>query len=103
MSTSIHIGDVFVAITLVALVAYYGSALVPGIGVVMPMLAAPLAAAFSGLNLDPIHAAPLANIGGSMGVLLGADVQQLRQIGKSDSRERAPSRLAAPVVSTKSF
>jgi uncharacterized membrane protein len=82
LRTQIHFEDVVSAVALVTLVAYYSSALVPGIGVVMPMLAAPLAAAFVGINLDAAHAAPLAYIGGTLGVLLGADILRLKEIGK---------------------
>jgi uncharacterized membrane protein len=78
----VHFEDVVSTVALVTLVAYYSSALVPGIGVVMPMLAAPLAAAFVGVNLDATHAAPLAYIGGTLGVLLGADILRLKEIGK---------------------
>lgn len=83
LSTPVYTNDVATAIVLVSLVAYFSSALVPGIGVVMPMLAAPLAAAFIGVSLDAAHAAPLAYIGGTLGVLLGADILRLREIGKS--------------------
>ena len=82
LRTQIHFEDVVSAVALVTLVAYYSSALVPGIGVVMPMLAAPLAAAFVGVNLDAAHAAPLAYIGGTLGVLLGADILRLKEVGK---------------------
>lgn len=75
--------DVAAAVALVSLVAYVGSALVPGVGVVMPMLAAPLAAAFSGVGLDAAHAAPLAYIAGTLGVLLGADLLRLAEAGRS--------------------
>ncbi|MFZ2855886.1 MAG: DUF1614 domain-containing protein [Rhodocyclaceae bacterium] len=74
--------DVVFAIALVSLVAYAGSALVPGVGVVMSMLAAPLAAAFSGVGLDAAHAAPLAYIAGTLGVLLGADLLRLAEAGR---------------------
>ena len=83
LRTPLHLNDIVTAIALVTLFAYYTSMLVPGVGIVMPMLATPLAAAFVGVNLDPVHAAPLAYIGGTLGVLLGADILRLRQIGQS--------------------
>jgi uncharacterized membrane protein len=82
LRTQINFEDAVSAVALVTLVVYYSSALVPGIGVVMPMLAAPLTAAFVGVNLDATHAAPLAYIGGTLGVLLGADILRLKEIGK---------------------
>lgn len=75
--------DVLAAIALVTLVAHLSSALIPGIGVVMPLLLAPLTAALAASYLDAAHAAPLAYIGGAMGVLLGADILRLWEIGKS--------------------
>lgn len=71
------------AIALVSLVAYYGSVLVPNVGVIMPILAAPFAAAFVGESLDAEHAAPLAYVSGTLGVLLGADLLRLRELGHS--------------------
>lgn len=76
------------AVALVAGVAYLVSRPLPGIGVGMPLLVAPLVAVLAALLLDPQQRAPLAYIGGSMGVLLGADFMRLRDIG----------RLGAPVA-----
>jgi uncharacterized membrane protein len=65
---------------LVTAVAYGFSRALPGVGVMMPMLLAPLAAALSASWLDAAQRAPLAYIGGTFGVLLGADILRLRDI-----------------------
>jgi uncharacterized membrane protein len=83
VNTPLRSTDVALGIGMVTLVAYFGSTLIPGIGVVMPMLAPPLAAALISLTLDTPHAAPLAYICGTLGVLLGADVLRLGEIGKA--------------------
>ena len=40
------------------------------------------AATLAALLLDPAHSAPLAYISGTLGVLIGADLLRLRDIGK---------------------
>lgn len=81
--------EVIAAVFIVAGIAYFTSAPVPGVGIGMPFLVAPLAAALAAVLLDPEHAAPLAYIGGTLGVLIGADVLRIGSIGK----------LGAPVAS----
>ena len=49
----------------------------PGLGISVPTFAPPLLAAFVGLVLSRRYAAPLAYIGGSVGVLVGADLLNL--------------------------
>lgn len=66
----------------VTAVAYLTSAPMAGIGIAMPFLVAPLTAALAAMLIDPAHAAPLAYIGGTLGVLIGADLLRLRDIGK---------------------
>ena len=51
-----------------------------GVGVVMPFLIAPVAAVLVATTLNYDQRAPLAYIGGTMGVLLGADLFRLRDI-----------------------
>lgn len=53
---------------------------VPGIGIAMPVFIAPVSSAFLALLLDQAHSAPLAYIGGTMGVLVGADLLRLNDI-----------------------
>ena len=76
------LGEVVLAVAFVASVAYFTSTAVPGLGISMPFLVAPLAAALAALFLDPEHAAPLAYIGGTLGVLIGADVLRIGEIRK---------------------
>jgi uncharacterized membrane protein len=73
-------GSVLLAVALVAAIAYTGSRPVPGLGVAMPVLLAPLAAALAALAISPGQSPPLAYIGGTLGVLLGADLLRLKDI-----------------------
>ena len=73
---------VLAAIAVVALVAYAISFSIPRVGIAMPVLIAPLAAAIVAVMLDPDKAPALAYIGGTLGVLLGADILRLKDIGK---------------------
>ena len=50
--------------------------------IAMPILIAPLAAAMVALALDPEQAPALAYIGGTLGVLIGADILRLKDIGR---------------------
>lgn len=73
-------GATTAAVALVAAVAYLGSRPVPGLGVAMPVLLAPLTAAVAALAIAPDHSPPLAYIGGTLGVLLGTDLLRLKDI-----------------------
>ncbi len=75
------LGPLLLAIAIVALVCYMASRPVPGLGVAMPMLVAPLTAAISALLLGGEFRAPMAYIAGTMGVLIGADLLRLKDIG----------------------
>ena len=66
----------------VPLVAYAISFSIPRVGIAMPVLIAPLTAAIVAVMLDPDKAPALAYIGGTLGVLLGADILRLKDIGK---------------------
>ncbi len=68
------------ATAIIAALAYLTSRPVPGIGIAMPVLVAPLAAAIVGLILGGEQSAPLAYVCGTLGVLIGADVLRLNQI-----------------------
>jgi len=46
----------------------------------MPIFLAPLTSAILALIIDPAHAAQLAYISGVLGVLIGADILQLKAI-----------------------
>lgn len=78
-----------VGIGLVTLVAHLTSRPVPGRGIGIPILVAPVTAAALALVLDPQHSAPLAYISGTLGVLIGADLLRLRDV----------RRLGVPVAS----
>ncbi len=56
-----------------------------GIGIGMPTLIAPIAAALIATVLDPEQRAPLAYIGGTLGVLIGADLLRLNDIRRLGS------------------
>ena len=66
----------------VAIIAHATSRPIPGIGIGLPMLIAPIAAALIATVLDPQQRAPLAYIGGTLGVLIGADLLRLKDIRK---------------------
>ena len=69
-----------IGITIVAVVSYYFSRPIPGIGIGMPVLIAPISAALVGIYLEPEQSAPLAYISGTLGVLIGADLLHLKSI-----------------------
>lgn len=77
------------AVAVVAIIVRTISRPIPRIGIGIPMLIAPIAAALIATFLDSQQRAPLANIGGTLGVLIGADLMRLREIRK----------LGAPVAS----
>jgi uncharacterized membrane protein len=77
------------AVAVVAIIARTISRPVLGIGIGMPMLVAPIAAALIATILDPQQRAPLAYVGGTLGVLIGADLLRLKDIRK----------LGAPIAS----
>ncbi|OIR00910.1 hypothetical protein GALL_170500 [mine drainage metagenome] len=81
--------EVAAAVAVVAAISYLTSAPIPGIGIGMPILVAPLAAALAAELLDAEQAAPLAYIAGALGVLIGADLLRLNEVKK----------LGAPVAS----
>lgn len=70
------------AVAAVAIIARTISRPIPGIGIGIPMLIAPIAAALIATILDPQQRAPLAYIGGTLGVLIGADLSRLQDIRK---------------------
>jgi uncharacterized membrane protein len=78
--------DLLPALLIVTVVSYLFSRPVSGIGIGMPVLIAPLAAALAALLLEPANAAPLAFCSGVLGVLLGADILHLADIRKMGVR-----------------
>lgn len=81
--------QIVVATAFVALVSYFMSRPIPGVGIGMPVLVAPLAAALAAIFLGGEYRSPLAYISGSLGVLIGADLLRLKDI----------RRMAAPIAS----
>lgn len=66
---------------IVTLVSYYGAKVVPGIGIQMSPLLAPLTAALSAILIaGSVQAAPVAFAGGILGTLIGADLLHLKEI-----------------------
>jgi len=76
-------------IAVVAAIVHSLAQIVPGVGIAVPMIGPPLAAAAVGLVLAFRQAPPVAYVSGSMGALVGADLWNLQRIGE----------LGAPVVS----
>ena len=81
--------EVLLGIAGVGTVSYLFSRPIPGLGIGMPILIAPLAAALVALALDPVQSAPLAYVSGTLGVLIGADLMRFPDI----------RRLGAPLAS----
>ena len=70
-------GSGVLATAIVAFVVHRLATPVPGVGISVPTFAPPLLAALVALALSWRFAAPLAYIGGSLGVLIGADLLNL--------------------------
>lgn len=78
----ISLFQLVVAIAAVAIVSFLTSYPMRGVGIAMPFLVAPVTAALVAIALDVEQPAPLAYIGGTLGVLIGADLMRIKQIGK---------------------
>ena len=78
--------DLLPALLVVTAASYAFSRTVPGFGIAMPLLLAPLVTVVTALLLAPENAAPLAFSSGVLGVLLGADILRLREIGRMGVR-----------------
>ena len=77
---SLNIFYVVLAVAAVASLCFKITRPLPGVGLGAPILFAPLMAALVSVALDPAHAAPLAFISGTLGVLIGADLLHMRDI-----------------------
>jgi len=80
MRQSLPLMQVLVATTAIAVLSRLISRPIPGIGVGMPILVPPLAAAMVALLLNSAQSAPLAYISGTLGVIIGADLLRLQDI-----------------------
>ena len=76
--------ETFIAIFLMTLVAWKLSRVVPGKGIVVPVLIPPLFAALFAYFLAPQDAALVAFIAGTLGVLIGADLLRLPKVMKGE-------------------
>jgi len=77
------------AIATTSVVCYAASRPLPGIGIGMPILVAPITAAVVAVLFGGDMAAPLAYVAGTLGVIIGADLLRLRDV----------ARLGAPIAS----
>lgn len=68
------------AISGVATICHVTSRPVQGVGIGVPIFVAPLTAALIAIMINPAQSAPLAYIGGTLGVLIGADLLRLKDI-----------------------
>jgi uncharacterized membrane protein len=87
--STLEVIQVILGVALVATISYFLSRPIPGLGIGMPMLVAPLTAALVAMILGGEQSPALAYISGSLGVLIGADLLRLRDI----------PRLGAPIAS----
>lgn len=87
--TDLPLSHLLAATGIVTAVSYGMSRPIPGLGIGMPTLVAPLTAAVIAILYGGEDRAALAYISGTLGVLIGADVLRLKDIGK----------LGAPVAS----
>jgi uncharacterized membrane protein len=78
-----------VATAIVAVVVHRLATPIPGVGISVPLFVPPLVAALTAVVLSRRYVAPLAYIGGSLGVLIGADLTNLDRLQS----------LGAPVAS----
>ena len=76
--------ETLIATLLMTLVAWKLSRVVPGKGIVVPVLIQPLFAALFAFLLVPEGAAWVAFIAGTMGVLIGADILRLPQVMRGE-------------------
>jgi uncharacterized membrane protein len=65
---------------LVTVVSYFAAHVVPGIGIAMNPLLAPLTSALAAILIVSEHAAPVAFAGGVLGTLIGADLLHLKDL-----------------------
>lgn len=77
---SLSFFQIIFAITLVAIVCFYFSRPIKGLGIGMPVFIAPFTAAVVALMIAPSNSAPLAYICGTLGVLIGADLFRIKDI-----------------------
>ncbi len=72
--------SILLVTAIVTVVSYFAAHVVPGIGIQMNPLLAPLAASLSALLIAGAQASPVAFAGGVLGTVIGADLLHLREI-----------------------
>jgi len=82
MTQPLTLFEILTGILLVSIISYVYSFPVKRIGIGMPMLIAPLFAAFTAVMINNELSAPLAYISGTMGVLIGADLLNFRHVSR---------------------
>jgi uncharacterized membrane protein len=80
MRASLPWTQVLLATAAIAALSHAISRPAPGLGVTMPILVPPLAAAAVALLINSAQSAPLAYISGTLGVIIGADLLRLGDI-----------------------
>ncbi|WJW74974.1 DUF1614 domain-containing protein [Thiohalobacter sp. IOR34] len=83
------LSQALLGILLVSAVSYAFSRPIPGLGIAMPALLAPITAALAALLINPAMSPPLAYVAGTLGVLIGADLLHMKDV----------RHLGTPVVS----
>ena len=73
-------------VAIVSALAYLAARPVEGVGIVLPTLLAPAAAALCAVLLAPEHSAAVAYAAGALGALVGADLMHLREVGRLGAR-----------------
>ena len=71
---------------IVTAVSYFSAHVVPGIGIQMNALIAPLTASLCAIVIAPSQAPSVAFAGGILGTLIGADVLHLKEIERMSPR-----------------
>jgi len=71
---------IFLDTVIVTFVSYFAARVVPGIGIQMNPLLAPLTAALCAMLIASHHAAPVAFASGVLGTLIGADLLHIKAI-----------------------
>jgi uncharacterized membrane protein len=89
LALTAHPLSAVIGVGIVAAIAKWLARPVPGLGIAMPAFIPPVVAALLGLTLAPEQSSVVAYISGTFGVLIGADLLNLKNLGA----------LRAPVVS----
>jgi uncharacterized membrane protein len=74
-----------VGVTVVSAITHVVARIVPGVGVVVPTLVPPAAAALSAWAIDAAPVAAIAYISGTVGTLVGADLLNLRHLREMEA------------------